>query len=67
MSTILKVFLTSVPTFISFGLWMISDVFPGIIIGTSLINHPVGTIFSLIVSFLYHVEPSILMSASYYF
>lgn len=67
LTTFFKIFFTSASMFVSFGLWMFSDVFPGIIIGNSIINHPVGTIFSMIVSFLYHVEPSILMSASYFF
>lgn len=58
---------SAAPVLFSFALWMISDVFPGIIIGTSVINHPYGTIVSMIVSFLYHIEPSILMAASYYF
>ena len=61
-----KLLLSTIPIINSITYWLGSEVFPALIVGNQRENHPIGTTMSLIISFLYIVEPSILMASSYY-
>ena len=61
-----KIMLSVIPIIYSLTNWLGSEVYPALIVGDQRENHTIGTTFSLILSFLYTVEPSILMASSYY-
>lgn len=63
---IMKIVLSTMPIIYSLTYWLGSEVYPALIVGNQRENHAIGTTMSLILSFIYVVEPSILMASSYY-